>query len=1272
MLPAWHGVLGLRPPPAPPAAGERLEFMVVDAHVQDGAPPLVSFEHESARFRASPYALAERTKGDCCIVLYGVCANGNSVTLEVSGWRPWLRLEVPDGWSALDTEHVRTLAALVGRTDLASVVPELAQLKRLCGWTPDVRAPASTRRFTYLKLSFTTLAAQRAVLKAMKSGEAKPPAALRSESWTLVDTQQQPRSAALNDLGLAPSAWLSARAVQRPAYDGCASHCQLEYTCAASEVWALELDAIPPLVLASFDCEMFSHDGTFPCVGKGDFTYCVCTSFRVHGGGAPAIKRVAIFVGSALAQPEGSELIVQCVPTPADLLPAWRHLMVHADPDVVLSWNGKGFDFPFLAHEHRQARLAPLERGSEGIQAALCRKAHELLGSWDERVQLPLLSASAQRATREALLSAVRAAESSFAAESPTLVRALLSAGRGGAGRGSGAERQMRLEDFYDSGEESEGDAAPAAASETEAWLEPLLKQGPLLEVTARTARQFLASAAGVPQAERPQSLHKLAESLSKAQTSELWHWAAQALGQGVADMMQRAPQHVGAVNLGMMLSRCASETCALQERQMTTAAKGDNLFSTIPMRGRAVVDLMQIVKDDKKPDSNALSFAAKKWLGGAEHDKIDMPVADIFALYAKSASDPAAAWPVVEYCARDADIPLWLCDKLMYLPTWVEQSRVCYTPLDAVCNGGQQMKVFNLIARFVQGEFAINPPDSGWPAEDDAEDLGDEEPSLDRLRKKPSDYVGATVIPPLAGFYEDPISTLDFASLYPSIIINFNLCPSTLFRGSLKQLQALQAVHPAITFDAHTIKHNLPDPLRRGEYREEERTYLFLTHVPSLLSRLLLHLLNTRKAVKKILASATDPALKAVLKGRELGLKLCANSAYGFMGVAAKRGMLPCKPVAAVTTLKGRDMIEATRRYVEAHFAPARVVYGDTDSVMIHWGKGVSLQQAFVLGERAAEEVTAQMRSGHMEGVGGAGALVAGSTESAGSTKRPSPQRNASAAAAVVKLEHEKEFMPYLLFKKKNYAGIKHTPSGKTAEDGSIIFHEETDIKGIDAVRRDRSLLLRSLSMDILNALLRERSVDSALGLLKARLEDIAERRVPAESFVLSKQIKSYYATDSVVHAAAWRRMKERGDEGLPPIGARMPFLITVGGRKDAKLYERAEHPAHVARMNLPIDYGHYILSLKNATVKLLQFSSGAVEGIFKGALDKAHLKNLGIGSLSSFFGGEAANTSSGAAQWRSFAKERLAEPQRPQAAKRAKKDAPPPPSKTLKDYFS
>lgn len=41
--------------------------------------------------------------------------------------------------------------------------------------------------------------------------------------------------------------------------------------------------------------------------------------------------------------------------------------------------------------------------------------------------------------------------------------------------------------------------------------------------------------------------------------------------------------------------------------------------------------------------------------------------------------------------------------------------------------------------------------------------------------------FEGAIVIDPKRGYYKDPIATLDFASLYPSIMMAHNLCYTSL-----------------------------------------------------------------------------------------------------------------------------------------------------------------------------------------------------------------------------------------------------------------------------------------------------------------------------------------------------------------------------------------------------------------------------------------------------------------------------------------------------------
>jgi len=103
------------------------------------------------------------------------------------------------------------------------------------------------------------------------------------------------------------------------------------------------------------------------------------------------------------------------------------------------------------------------------------------------------------------------------------------------------------------------------------------------------------------------------------------------------------------------------------------------------------------------------------------------------------------------------------------------------------------------------------------------------------------------------------------------------------------------------------------------------------------------------------------------VLDGRQLALKISANSVYGFTGATIRQ--LPSLEISSSVTSYGPQMIQHTKKLVEDKFRTlngykhnAEVIYGDTDSVMVQFGvsdaeEGVSaVEQAMNLGREAAE----------------------------------------------------------------------------------------------------------------------------------------------------------------------------------------------------------------------------------------------------------------------------------------------------------------------------
>jgi len=287
-------------------------------------------------------------------------------------------------------------------------------------------------------------------------------------------------------------------------------------------------------------------------------------------------------------------------------------------------------------------------------------------------------------------------------------------------------------------------------------------------------------------------------------------------------------------------------------------------------------------------------------------------------------------------------------------------------------------------------------------------------------------------------------------------------------------------------------------------------------------------------------------------------------------------------------------------------HVGPGTLVVHNTDSVMIRWGPGVSVPLAHARGEEAAAAITALLRAGAVPGLGGAAALA--------SSERG---QHVLRAVQAVELTNEKVYQPYLLLQKKAYCGLKHTPDGRGG------FAVELDIKGLDPVRRDRAKILRDTCSAVLKALLYEASPAAALDAVRRTLGDVLADRLPLEAFVLSKSIKGSYASNNLPHVQAWRRMTERGDEGIPPVGGRMQYVLTAGAGD--KLYDRAEHPAHVARARLAVDRTYYIGALIPPVTKLLAFTDigPQLAALFSDATAAAKAKALRLSSLSGFLGG-------------------------------------------------
>src|ERR1700722_4464472 len=135
--------------------------------------------------------------------------------------------------------------------------------------------------------------------------------------------------------------------------------------------------------------------------------------------------------------------------------------------------------------------------------------------------------------------------------------------------------------------------------------------------------------------------------------------------------------------------------------------------------------------------------------------------------------------------------------------------------------------------------------------------------------------YEGATVIEPKKGYYDVPIATLDFSSLYPSIMMAHNLCYTTLLdKRTIDRLNLVKDVDYIQTPNNGT---NLFFRQRRLVDFRGITLDLFVTtsRRKGLLPTVLEDLISARKRAKADLKKETDPFKRAVLDGRQLALKV-------------------------------------------------------------------------------------------------------------------------------------------------------------------------------------------------------------------------------------------------------------------------------------------------------------------------------------------------------------------------------------------------------------
>ena len=602
-------------------------------------------------------------------------------------------------------------------------------------------------------------------------------------------------------------------------------------------------------------------------------------------------------------------------------------------------------------------------------------------------------------------------------------------------------------------------------------------------------------------------------------------------------------------------------------------------IFKIIDKNIKLVVDNFKNIKHEL----DNLKYTKIEWC----MNKDDVSPHEIFRLHKEGGSSGRAK--VAKYCIQDCELCIHLVNLLDMVPNNIGMSNVCLVPLSYIFLRGQGIKVTS----FVSNE--CNRQNTRMP-------------TLKDYKETTDGYEGAIVLDPKTGIYlEDPIVVLDYASLYPSSIIENNLSQDKYLDTNNPYLQKLRDENrfddevETIRYDdyryetkgattkkiktgdivtCHFLKHKLDE---NGEIIKES-----MGIIPTVLQ----NVLEARKATRKLIKSEPDEFKRKVLDGLQLAYKVTANSVYGQLG--AKTSSIYMKKIAACTTSIGRQRIDDADNGVkdwaksEGYDMP-EIVYGDTDSVFIKFSRK-SLDGNILSGNELLK---------HCINCG----IAAGKYVDKG-------LRNPQC------LEYEKTFFPFILISKKRYVGDKY----EWTSDVDNKNFKRTSM-GIVMKRRDNAPIVKYVFGNIIEKIMIDQNFDEALNWLYKTLNSIQNGEFPISYFIVSKSLRGFYKNPkSIAHKVLADRIGERDPGNKPKSNDRIPYAYIKitdydivfdrtnpyksgknkgRDRKQSILQgNRIEHPDYINQKKLNLDYSFYITNqIMNPVKQVLDLNTDYLE---------------------------------------------------------------------------
>ncbi len=287
-------------------------------------------------------------------------------------------------------------------------------------------------------------------------------------------------------------------------------------------------------------------------------------------------------------------------------------------------------------------------------------------------------------------------------------------------------------------------------------------------------------------------------------------------------------------------------------------------------IKGRIHTDLYPIVRRNLDLPSYSLENVYENVL---KEEKPDLEWKEMERIWGNE--ETLEMKKLAKYSLSDAKATYEISEE--FFPLQMEMTRLIGQLTDEISRSstGKHVEWLLLKKAYQKNELAPNKPEDN-----------------EYVERRRHSFIGGYVKEPKQGLHEN-IVYLDFKSLYPSIIVEHNICPTTL------------------------------------EEKKEEPPHKFSQEEEGFIPEILKNLIKQRTQVKKQMDKIKDNKQEYKrLDYRQRALKLLSNSYFGYLGYPAARWY--SRESAESVTAYGRDYIDETIKDIEDKGFD--VLYADTD----------------------------------------------------------------------------------------------------------------------------------------------------------------------------------------------------------------------------------------------------------------------------------------------------------------------------------------------------